>query len=361
MQNNKIRKHKKRSIILLFSLILICIILYKLADRYLIEHVQIGKAFTEVTGPEINSNTSKNSSTVTVAVQVTVTPTASSATPTDSSVTPAVSSATPVASSVPTESPTIDEDVVVSDDWNYTSNSLSIKIKQVSEGSGSDTITYYVADIVAKDSESLKTAFAKNKFGTNIVQDTSIISKDNNAILAINGDYYGFREDGIIIRNGIVFRDVPTRTGLAIYDDGTMKAYDEKSTSAEELVSDGVVQAFSFGPILVENGVAVPEFGKTIIDENFGNRNIENANPRTGIGYIAPNHFVFIIVDGRSSGYSRGATLAEFARIFKESGCTEAYNIDGGGSSTMYFMGRVVNNPLGKGQERGVSDIIYVN
>ncbi|MNI92144.1 hypothetical protein D3C73_1499040 [compost metagenome] len=53
-------------------------------------------------------------------------------------------------------------------------------------------------------------------------------------------------------------------------------------------------------------------------------------------------------------------TLTEFAQVFADLGCTEAYNLDGGGSSTMYFMGRVVNNPLGKNRERGVSDILYV-
>ena len=67
-----------------------------------------------------------------------------------------------------------------------------------------------------------------------------------------------------------------------------------------------------------------------------------------------------MVVDGRSAGYSRGVSLTEFAQIFKDLGCTEAYNIDGGGSSTMYFMGRVVNNPLGKNQERGTSDILFI-
>ncbi|MEN6460715.1 MAG: phosphodiester glycosidase family protein, partial [Syntrophomonas sp.] len=93
---------------------------------------------------------------------------------------------------------------------------------------------------------------------------------------------------------------------------------------------------------------------------NFGNRSIDNSNPRTGIGMIAPNHYVFIVVDGRADGYSKGMTLSQFAEVFADLGCTEAYNLDGGGSSTMYFMGDLINNPLGKNQERGTSDIIYI-
>jgi len=53
--------------------------------------------------------------------------------------------------------------------------------------------------------------------------------------------------------------------------------------------------------------------------------------------------------------------LVEFAKVFDDLGCTDAYNLDGGGSSTMYFMDKVVNNPFGKEKERSVSDILYIN
>jgi exopolysaccharide biosynthesis protein len=69
---------------------------------------------------------------------------------------------------------------------------------------------------------------------------------------------------------------------------------------------------------------------------------------------------VFVVVDGRNPGYSKGVTMSEFAQIFKDLGCTTAYNLDGGGSSTMYFLGNMVNNPLGKDNERRISDILYI-
>jgi exopolysaccharide biosynthesis protein len=106
--------------------------------------------------------------------------------------------------------------------------------------------------------------------------------------------------------------------------------------------------------------VVATNFNQVTIDTNFGNHTIQGNEPRTGIGIISNNHFVFVVVDGRSNGYSRGASLSEFAQIFKNLGCTNAYNLDGGGSATMYFMGRVVNNPLGKNQERGTSDILFI-
>ncbi|WP_339276933.1 phosphodiester glycosidase family protein [Paenibacillus sp. FSL W8-0426] len=245
------------------------------------------------------------------------------------------------------------------DDWNYSSDSLNISIDKVQTGSGSDQITYYVADVVMKDASSLQAALADNSFGTNITEDTSDIAAANNAIFAINGDYYGFRDDGVIIRNGTLYRDEPVRDAMALLSDGTMKTYSETEVSSSELLAEGVTNTLSFGPILVKDGEITSDFSHVEIDKNFGNRSIQDANPRTAIGMIAPNHYVFVVVDGRQQD-SRGMTLAELAQTMKDLGATEAYNLDGGGSSTMYFMGRVVNNPLGKNSERGVSDILYL-
>ncbi|MBC8060360.1 MAG: phosphodiester glycosidase family protein [Clostridiaceae bacterium] len=247
-----------------------------------------------------------------------------------------------------------------SDDWNYKSDNIQITIKEETKGSGSDKITYYVADVKLKNSSNLSSAFAKDTFGRNIVETTSKIAEENGAIFAINGDYYGFRSDGILIRNGSLYRDEAVRAAAALYKDGTMDTFNESDTSGSKLLASGVIDTFSFGPVLVKDGVAVKDFTKVKVDKNIGNGSIQNSNPRTGIGMIEANHYVFIVVDGRSQNYSKGMTLNEFAEVFAELGCKEAYNLDGGGSSTMYFMGRVVNNPLGKQDERSISDILYI-
>jgi exopolysaccharide biosynthesis protein len=241
-----------------------------------------------------------------------------------------------------------------------TPSAPGVTVTKVVTGSGDDTLTYFVADVVLGDATELRSAFAENKFGDNIIANTSTIAKANNATFAINGDYYGYRRSGILIRNGIVYRDTPARQGLAIYRDGTMKLYNEKSTTADRLLADGVWNTLSFGPGLLDNGEIPIGIDEVEVDTNIGNHPIQGQQPRTGIGMISPNHLVFIAADGRSRGYSKGVTMPEFATLFRELGAKVAYNLDGGGSTTMYFNGAVVNSPLGKNKERGTSDILYI-
>ena len=245
-------------------------------------------------------------------------------------------------------------------DTSYTSDDASVTISTVVSGSGDSQVTYYVADVTLSDASVLRSAFADNEFGENITENTSDIAADNNAIFAINGDYYGFRDTGIVIRNGVVYRDEGAREGLAFYSDGTVQVYDETATTADQLVADGVWNTLSFGPALVENGEIVDGIDSVEVDANFGNHSIQGAQPRTAVGVIDANHLVFVVVDGRSDGYSAGVTMTGLAAIMQSLGAQTAYNLDGGGSSTMYFDGGLVNNPLGKGEERGVSDVLYI-
>lgn len=166
----------------------------------------------------------------------------------------------------------------------YTSDDTSISITTYTQGTGDDTITYYVADLTLSDATSLRGAFANNQFGENITALVSETATANNAILAVNGDYYGFRDSGIVIRNGVVFRDSGAREGLAMYRDGTVKVYDETQTTAAQLVADGVWNTLSFGPAIVESGAAVSGIDQVEVDTNVGNHSIQGEQPRTAIG-----------------------------------------------------------------------------
>lgn len=267
------------------------------------------------------------------------------------------SSATTTSSSQTDASSTTTAATVTDD--TYTNGDTSITITKKTNGSGDDTVTYFVANVLLADATVLRSAFANNSFGENITALTSEIAAENGGVFAINGDYYGFRSTGIVIRNGVAFRDEPTRTGLAMYTDGTAHIYDETTTTADQLVSEGVWNTLSFGPALVDGGEIVSGIDEVEVDTNFGNHSIQGQQPRTAVGFVDTNHLVLVVVDGRDAGYSRGVTMTELAQIMQDLGATTAYNIDGGGSSTMYFNGQVINQPS-NGGERATSDILYV-
>lgn len=235
----------------------------------------------------------------------------------------------------------------------YTDDNMTITISEYREN---DT-TIYVADIVVSSPEYLKTAFADNAYGKNVTAKTSETAENVNAILAINGDYYGAQESGYVLRNGVLYRSTASsdQEDLVIYSDGSFEIIQESEVSAETLLENGAEQILSFGPALIENGVIS-------VDENDEVGKAKASNPRTAIGIIDENHYVFVVSDGRTSE-SAGLSLKELAEFMSSLGVQTAYNLDGGGSSTMVFNGTIVNNPTTNGnkiEERSVSDIVYI-
>lgn len=215
----------------------------------------------------------------------------------------------------------------------------------------------YVADIQLASPEYLKTALADNAYGKNLTEKTSVMARSAGAILAINGDYYGVQESGYVLRNGVLYRDTPVsgKEDLVIFADGSFRIIREDEISAQSLLEAGAEQILSFGPALVENGEVSVEKGQEV-------SRAKSSNPRTAIGIVGENHYVFVVSDGRTSD-SQGLSLYELAEFMQSLGVTTAYNLDGGGSSTLYFNGQVVNQPTTNGkkiQERSVSDIVCI-
>ena len=246
-----------------------------------------------------------------------------------------------------------------------------------------DVADYYAADIRIRNLSYLKTALAFDKAGENYGEKTSEICNRHKGIIAINGDTYGSQKNGYVIRNGQKIRSTKNLSrkkpeDLAIYADGTFEVFSEREYELDEIAAKGAWQVFSFGPGLISEGKKIIQKG-----EEVGTAAQQNMNQRCAIGMISPLHYVFLVSDGRirkSPGYS----LYQIGKIMEALHCYCAYNLDGGGSATMY-LGDGTGNANGLGalvnyctqqlvgnnkkdtlpeappiEEREVSDIVYI-
>ena len=158
-------------------------------------------------------------------------------------------------------------------------------------------------------------------YGKNITDKTSSISESVNAILSINGDFYGVQRKGFVLKNGKIYRSISnSNEDLVIYSDGNWDIINENNTDIDSLLNNGAYNLLSFGPALIKNyNISV-----SVNDEVDKAR---TDNPRTAIGKISNNHYLFVVSDGRTTE-SKGLTLYQLATFMKKLDCEVAYNLN---------------------------------
>lgn len=234
--------------------------------------------------------------------------------------------------------------------WTYQDDARSIAINKVTD----NNITYFVADVQLTGVTDFRTGYS------DVLMPVSALATDANAVLAINGDDFATHKYGVIIRNGKLLRTLATtRNMLSLDANGDMavkvgRQGEDAAALGRKLIDEGVWQTFEFGPELIHNGKAV-DFSPAFDVISTRQTRVE---PRTAIGQVGPLHYLLIVVDGRQEGYSVGISLQSLQQLLLQYGVQTAMNLDGGGSTEMWFQGQILNLPSG-GEERCVSDIIY--
>ncbi|MBP3540703.1 MAG: phosphodiester glycosidase family protein [Clostridia bacterium] len=230
--------------------------------------------------------------------------------------------------------------------WSYKSSDLSITITRKTD----DTpLIWYEAEVYASEASPLTTILSPGKTpGRRLVNPRAWVRK-NQVVLAITDDFFGFRINnkstpGIVIRNGEILgnktrnssrqRGWPNLDALAVFNDGSMKSYISDAHTAEEYLNMGAVDVFSFGPVLISEGV-ITDY---VLEDDY----YPYSEPRMAIGMIDPYHYMIVAVEGRENE-SKGVRLSWLAEKMQELGCTEALNLDGGGTAALMFMGEVLN------------------
>ena len=230
----------------------------------------------------------------------------------------------------------------------YETDEMKIQLEHIVKEE--PNLNMWIATIKVSDSSQIKSAFAGGEFSQDVKKRTSVIAKDNDAVLAIDGAAVGFNTNGRVIRDGVIYRDSDLDCApLIIKENGDLEVFEYGEKTAEEILDLGGVQTYDFGPTLIKDN--------EIID-NYGEWYRTTKDPHTVIGQKGPLEYVVLVADGRSKK-SDGISLYDAAIELKNRGCYMAYNLDGGGSTTLYFNGEVLNNPSDITGERRISDILY--
>ena len=230
------------------------------------------------------------------------------------------------------------EEVIIFDDENgiyqYRSDTLAVEIVRVIENA--PPLAYYVAHIYERDIDSYRSGFGSVRLNGRDTADACVMARRYRAVLGMTGDnlLHSDYNRGMMLRDGRIFRSQTQVSLMALTEDLSMRIYNAKDAAMLNEIEEGTQDTFAFGPPLILNGVICDK-----VDED----RVGRINPRAGLGLVEPGHFVAIVADGRLPHYSHGMMLSDFAKLFLDEGCVMAYNLDGGASATMVFMGEYIN------------------
>ena len=241
-------------------------------------------------------------------------------------------------------------------DTAYVGSNGIVTVETHSEGDSLLPCAYILADLYLPDVHELRTYYMDDpEDGLGDLAEIATMTRHVDAAFAVNGDFYGEYSGKTVVRNGVrVAEFVNTYDLCVLYEDGRMKAWPHQelgSSRALDRALEDAWQVWSFGPVLLrENGQAIDDFSAHVPEF------INERHPRTCIGYYAPGHYCILYVAGYWDDMP-GVTLEELSRFFSELGCLQAYNLDGGTSSHVWFRDREIGWPI---RPELLSDLIYI-
>ena len=217
--------------------------------------------------------------------------------------------------------------------------------------------TFHIAWFTIKSPTQLRTTCAGLPNTNNIARPLQM-GKKLNAVLILNGEFYVQRTQDIFVwRQGEMYRNQadPQKDVLIIDENADFHVFtsENKQQEIEDWVAAGgtIVNAFSFGPALIIDGVK-----QTVREDYYFDG--QSTLPRSIIAQVGPLSYVFVECEGRKND-ARGCTHQQMADFMETLNVQTAYNVDGGQSSVMILNNRYADDKT-RDTERQQSDIIYV-
>ena len=287
------RTRLRRALKALLAIVLVlvaafAVVAYWALDRYVIDHVEVG----DVAAYEASIGAGRIPTSFDAAPQTS--PGVTNSRPSDTADAGGTAGASGSKAPASTSAATPATEPVITEST-YRSAGTSIAISKITSGSGSNQVVYFVADVRAQRRHGIsRSAFAQNKFGENIIDDTSDHRRgERRHTSPSTATTTAIAHRASSSATASLYRNDGARIGLAVYRDGTMKLYDETTTSAEALLAAGVWNTLSFGPASIIDGEIQRGSTDVEIDTNIGNHSIQGNQPRTGIGHDHRQPLVF--------------------------------------------------------------------
>ena len=237
----------------------------------------------------------------------------------------------------------------------YIGDNALVLLEQHSSTDGALSSAYTFADIYLPDVHALRAWYQDDPDDSlEGTADIRAAAAEVCAAFAVNGDFY--TAQGVTaVRNGRVLNScVSTYDLCVLYEDGRMRTFRHEELPAQDFVNaalEGAWQVWAFGPVLLnDDGSAIEDF--SVRTPEYFTR----LHPRTAIGYFGPGHYCLVSVSGYRDDMP-GVTLEELSGFFASLGCRQAFNLDGGHSTHIWYQGREIGHPS---MERALSDLIYI-
>ena len=241
------------------------------------------------------------------------------------------------------------------DNAGYHDDSLDIRVETFRRN---DTTVMAVYVTIADPSQLRTGSAAPNRPMSSITTSVDRMAKHYNAVLAINGDWFTYDgvKRGVIVRNKERLRTVyaPERETLIIDERGDLTII-PTTQEAFEAFEGEIVHSFWFGPGLVVNGERISEEAVEALHMDI---NKNGKTQRIALGQLGPLSYLILACEGPENKDSEGFTLMDMAEMCKEMGCVNAYNLDGGSSSSVALNDQKIN-ALSTGKNRYVGDCVY--
>ena len=219
-----------------------------------------------------------------------------------------------------------------------------------------DSAVYTFAEVKVSHPSQFRRYMAGDAFSSPTQYVPSSMAASVNAVAAMNGDFYKFRNMGIVVYKGELYRTQGERVDTCLVDSNGDMHFVKRGELTDEqetrryIEENDIKFSLAFGPVLIEDG-------ENVAPQTYIIGEINDRYTRSAICQLGPCHYLMVAASAEG-GYKNVPTIRIFADVLHEMGVPNAYTLDGGQTATIIMNDKVINRVV-YDAERAISDIIY--